>query len=127
MSSWILFELDNGGWALPLEEVAEVAHPGSLRRIPGATAPVLGLAECRGRLITVLDLAGMLGGVAGAGPPAVVRLAGEREDCALYLTAGLRLGTAEPGPGDDPVVVDGRAYRRVGTLSLLEELAALTS
>lgn len=122
-SGWILFELDNGPWAISLEEVAEVGVPGSLRRMPGSASPVVGLAECRGRLRTVLDLARLLDGTAPAGPPALILLAGPREPYALYLTAVLRLGTAEPGDDEATVSVDGRAFRRITTASLFAKLA----
>lgn len=118
----ILFELGGDRWALPLSEVAEVGEPGSLRRIPGAAAPVVGLAECRGKLLTVIDLARLLEGQAPAGPPALILLTEPRERYALYLTATLRLGKAAAVEPRAVFVVDGVRFRGLEPASLLEPL-----
>lgn len=119
----ILFDLDNGGWAVPLTDVSEVGNPGTLRRIPGAASPVLGLAECRGNVTTVIDLAGLLGGAAAPGAPVLIRLAAPNEGLSLYGTMTLRLGRAVP-EGDGVFTLEKRPYRCLKSHEIVRSLAA---
>ena len=56
------FQAGGEAFALDLEEVAAVARPLALTALPGATAPLVGVAVWRGRVISVLDVAGLHGG-----------------------------------------------------------------
>lgn len=74
------------GWryALPMAGVAEVGRPPTLTRVPGLPAWVAGVANWRGRVMAVLDLAPLLGGEA-AGARRTGRLV-------VLAHAGLRVG-----------------------------------
>lgn len=54
-------------YALPVDGVLEVAELGHVTPVPGAPASVLGVRNLRGQLITVVDLATLLG-LEGDGP-----------------------------------------------------------
>jgi chemotaxis signal transduction protein len=53
----VVFRLRAERHALPLDAVVEIFRPGEVVPLPGAEAPVLGVAAWRGRVLTVLDLA----------------------------------------------------------------------
>lgn len=57
----LLFTCGEHTFALPLTAVREVVDPRPLTRLPGCDAAVAGLANLRGRVLTVLDLGGALG------------------------------------------------------------------
>ena len=55
---------------LPIEEAGEVVVPPTLvARVPRARAPILGAANVRGRVIVLVDLAGLFGLVPAAADP----------------------------------------------------------
>jgi chemotaxis signal transduction protein len=56
------FQAGGEAFALDLEDVAAVARPLGLSVLPGTTAPLVGVAVWRGRVISVLDVAGLHGG-----------------------------------------------------------------
>ncbi|ASP38175.1 chemotaxis protein CheW [Bacterioplanes sanyensis] len=47
-------------FAAEMEDVAEILQPPRLTRVPGVRSWVLGVANVRGRLVPVMDLAGLL-------------------------------------------------------------------
>ncbi len=57
----VLFTCGGHVFALPLTAVREVLDPRPLTRLPGCGPEVAGLANLRGRVITVFDLGGALG------------------------------------------------------------------
>ena len=59
-------------YALPIENVLEVAELGSLSALPGAGAAVLGVRNLRGQVLPVFDLARVLVIGGDAAPPRVV-------------------------------------------------------
>jgi chemotaxis signal transduction protein len=56
------FEAGGEAFALDLDDVAAVARPLGFTALPGTTAPLVGVAVWRGRVISVLDAAGLHGG-----------------------------------------------------------------
>jgi len=48
-------------YALPVEDVVEVAELGVVTPVPGSRANILGVRNLRGRVIPVIDLASVLG------------------------------------------------------------------
>ena len=75
-------------YALPVEDVREIARMGRITPVPGAQAQVLGVWNLRGDVIAAVDLAAALGLVGGAGDEAPERgriLVAERGE----LRAGL--------------------------------------
>ncbi len=59
-------------YAVPVEHVAEVAELGDVTPVPGSPAPVLGVRNLHGRILPVVDLAGLLGLVRDARPSHLV-------------------------------------------------------
>ena len=59
-------------YAVPIENVLEVAELGSLCALPGAGAAVLGVRNLRGQVLPVFDLARVLAIAGDAAPPRVV-------------------------------------------------------
>jgi len=57
----VLFTCGETVFALPLTAVREVLDPRPLTRLPGCGPAVAGLANLRGRVLTVFDLGGALG------------------------------------------------------------------
>ena len=66
----VLFRAGGERFALPLESVREVVvpHP-PFARVPRAPPAVRGAMNLRGRVVAVVELAGLLGIPAGAEPP----------------------------------------------------------
>ena len=57
----VVFLLDGTRYALPLSAVSQVVvQPEGLVRVPRAPAPVLGVVNLRGRVVTVVDFALLL-------------------------------------------------------------------
>lgn len=100
-----------GRYAVPMDRVAEVGRPPHLTRVPGLPGWVLGVANWRGRVLAVLDLAEMLGGMLGGSPLAPPRAA-----------APGRAGTATDRAGRLLVLTDGSM--RVGLVTDGVEAAA---
>jgi len=48
-------------YALPVEQVLEVAEPGDLAPVPGAPAQIVGVQNLRGQVVPVISLATLLG------------------------------------------------------------------
>lgn len=55
------FMLAGQHFAADMSEVAEILQPPRLTKVPGVRSWVLGVANVRGRLVPVMDLAGLLG------------------------------------------------------------------
>ncbi len=111
MERLLRFTLERTAYAFPLAHVAGLASCGVIRPVPGTPAVVLGLTEWRGTLLTVLDLARLLGRCPDAAEPCLIRLAPPQRGVALYLAAALRLDPIEAKP--DP------ASRRIDLLGLV--------
>jgi twitching motility protein PilI len=58
--SGIGFRLDKGWYVAPMSEIAEVMQPPPATRVPGVKPWLLGIANMRGRLLPLIDLAGYL-------------------------------------------------------------------
>ncbi len=59
-------------YAIPVTQVREVIRPDQIIRVPGAPPSVWGVANVRGAVVTVLDLAALLGHARGASWGSVV-------------------------------------------------------
>lgn len=85
----LLFALGGRDYAIRVSAVGGVAECGPIRRVPGAPSAVVGLAEWRGNVLTVLDLAHLLDHPPGDAQPSLVRLVPPLQQAALLLTAHL--------------------------------------
>jgi twitching motility protein PilI len=103
---WLGARLGDQRVLLPLGEVGEVLKPPPLTRVPGAQPWLKGMAYVRGRLLTVVDLAGFLRGevtTSGAGAR-LVALRHRQMALGLMVDAALGLQRFEQtdfveGPG----------------------------
>ena len=94
-------------YAIALDQVSGLADCGPIRSVYGAPPEVLGLSEWRGRLLTVLDLPGLLGEPESAGPMCLIRLAGTMTRTALRVPAPVSLqNPGGPSQGDRTILVD---------------------
>jgi purine-binding chemotaxis protein CheW len=121
----LVIPLDSERYALPLAAVSDLAEFGPLRRVPLAPEGVLGLAEWRGRIVTVLDLARILGRTTAAAPRCLVRLAPPLDHLALAVPSAPRLVSVAPAPAEDSPRADlGDAEGRLVLLDPESLLAA---
>jgi purine-binding chemotaxis protein CheW len=60
-SVFVRFRIGAERYALPVENVLEVAEIGQLAPVPGAPEPVLGVRNLHGQVLAVVDLAAALG------------------------------------------------------------------
>lgn len=102
-----------GRYSLRLADVTGVAPPRALRSVPGAPESVLGLADWRGGLLTVLDLGRLIDERPAGAQPWLIRLAPPFENVALATGA---LPTIADGGGNavrlDPASLVERAGSR---------------
>ena len=139
--SWLAVECSGHGFLLPLHEAGEIFAPTAIVPVAHASPWFLGVANLRGGLHGVVDLAGFLGIKKAADRPGEV--ARDRAqlvafnaaldiNCALWVDrlAGLRSAeqlATEPGTGESrPSFVGGRYRDAAGRLwqeLLLSELA----
>jgi purine-binding chemotaxis protein CheW len=61
VTSWVSFHVQERLFALPVEVVEEVLKTAALTRVPHAPAAIRGVANMRGRVLPVLDLALRMG------------------------------------------------------------------
>lgn len=84
--------------ALPLEQLAGVVAPGPLQPLPHAAAWVLGVTAWRGRAITVIDLARLVGAGSGtAGKWLMLEWQGQWLAVAVSEVGAIITATPEPG------------------------------
>jgi hypothetical protein len=101
----LLFALEGRNYAIRVAAVGGVAESGPIRKLPGAPSAVVGLAEWRGNVLTVLDLPHLLGHAPGDAAPCLIRLAPPLHQAALLLTA--YLSVADVDSDSEPFEVDG--------------------
>jgi len=90
----VAFSLAGRWFIAPLDEVSEILVPTPLTRVPGVRRWVLGLANVRGNLLPVMDLAdyllGQPGGTAKGGRILVVNHSGVLSGLLVDRVSGMR-------------------------------------
>jgi chemotaxis signal transduction protein len=122
----VVFELDGGLYALPVERVREIVRARALTAVPRTPAEILGVIVLRGEIVQVIDLRQRLR-MAPATPSRATRvivLSGEDGDVAGLLVDGvrevLRVDEAElSAPPADAWLVTALARRGERFVSLL--------
>lgn len=110
----VVFRVEKERYALPLSSVREVVTPpNSWSRVPRAPPAVKGVMNLRGRVVTVVELARLLGGSENleAGQK-VVLLDRGRRDLGLLVTDVEGIESIErlsPAPGQATAAVKGLA------------------
>ena len=91
----LLFMLGNRRYGLDAERIVGLAEWGVVFPVPGSHRSVIGLTEWRGEILTVLDLAPLLGIEATDEPRQLARLAYPLERTALAIPRAARLVTPQ--------------------------------
>ncbi len=125
----VVFWIGSERFGLPLAAVREVVNPAATSRVPRAPSAVRGIMNLRGRVVTVVDLAQLLG-ISGAppsqaGPPTgkVVLLDRGRRDLGLLVgeVDGVHpLEDISPAPGEALPSIRGVAHTARGAVTVLE-------
>jgi purine-binding chemotaxis protein CheW len=120
----VVFRVKADSYALPLSTVREVVvTPELFARVPRAPSAVTGVVNLRGRVVTVLDLACVLG-VKEAGPPSakLLLLDRGRRDLALAVTEveGIEVLEASSLPSESTGLVRGVARWGERAVQLLD-------
>jgi len=113
-------------FAVQLSQVRTVVMPRPLSRVPRAPPAMLGIMNLRGRVVSVVDLATLLGQASGRPPGKVVLL--DRGRTELGLAVGEVTGIAPleaklRAPEGAPRFVTSVAQDGDGTVTLLDALA----
>ena len=72
MPAYVRLSVGAEAYAMPVEDVLEVAELGQVTAVPGARPELLGIRNLRGRILPVADLARVLGIVRTASPGRLV-------------------------------------------------------
>ncbi|MFY9530986.1 MAG: chemotaxis protein CheW [Candidatus Acidiferrales bacterium] len=126
LPSFVLLQLGNRRFALPSENVAELAPPVRLHAFPHRTPMVAGVIVRRGRIIPVYDVAPVL---IGREAPTkrfylvtIRRFGNKQEPCAIGVTGECELRNAELWPPQlgQPPYVAGVLALDEGTVEVLD-------
>lgn len=106
-TAFVHFSVDGDRLAVPLEEVREVARVRQIAPVPRAPAVIRGLANIRGRVVTLLDMDVLYGRPSGPVPAAeapghAVVLAPPRDHLALYTRSRVDIGRGGVAPVEGP-------------------------
>jgi purine-binding chemotaxis protein CheW len=111
----LLVGIGDERYALPIQEVGEVAPVGELTPVPGAPRAVMGVQNLRGRVVAVVDLGAVLGTSTPAARRAVVVVEDAGDPVALAVDTVVDVGRVDAQPGEDmdapltgSAVVEGR-------------------
>lgn len=139
-AAWLAVETGGVGFLLPLSQAGEIFPPAALLPVPHTQPWFMGVANLRGRLHGVIDLAAFLGlpvasrNESGREPARLVALNPSLESyCALWVDrlAGLRsreqLQLADTAQGHQPAFAGGRWVDAQGRQWQELQLAALAS
>lgn len=125
---WLCFRVGSHRCSLPATAVARVAELDALRTLPALPGVICGIASHRGRVLTVVDLAALLGRSRSAGPRTtwtVVILHHPARHVGLWVDAVEDLREAE-APGDAASAASAAAdpVEALEVARLLEDLDA---
>jgi purine-binding chemotaxis protein CheW len=112
-------------YALPVDEVLEVAEFEGVTAVPGSAPAVLGVRNLRGAVLPVVDLAGVLGLPRAGAPERIVVAAegGRTAGLAVDSVAGVEALPDASEPTDSPYL--GGAALTDGALVGLVDLGAV--
>ncbi len=122
----VRFRLRERTYGIAMSRISGLAPVGRVRAVPGAPAGVHGLVEWRGRLLTVLDFAALVGDGPGEGKPCLVRLAEPYGATALLVPATVHLerlrGLPPSSPADPtlPFATEGTLELECGCCTLID-------
>lgn len=122
MTEFVHFTVDGDRLALPLEEVREIARISRMTPVPRSPAAIRGLANIRGRVVTLLDAEVLYGlrppeGAALEASGQAVVFAAPRDHLALFTRSRVDIGRGQEAdlppetPGASPAAAPGRGSR----------------
>lgn len=102
------FTVSGRRFAVPVGEIAEIREIGAITTVPGAPAAIAGVAELRGRIVTLLDLATIFElDPVGTGTRLAIPYSEPRAHLALVVplsASDLKTGEAvDPAPGSGTI------------------------
>jgi chemotaxis signal transduction protein len=110
MTEFVHFTVDGDRLALILEEVREIAQVSRATPVPRSPASIRGLANIRGRVVTLLDAEVLYGlrppeGAAFEAPGQAVVFAAPRDHLALFTRSRVDIGRGQEAdlPAEAPV------------------------
>jgi hypothetical protein len=121
---FLSFTAGSRRYAIALAHVTGLADCGPVRAVAGTPPEVLGLTEWRGRLLTVLDLTGLLGEDETQEPMCLIRLAGTMTRTAFRVPAPVTLLTGEEVNGAVEQEANNPRYTMVDPAELVSQLEA---
>ena len=102
LGSCVKFQLGRQGFGLPLEQVREIVAAGAVTPVPQAPSVIRGLANLRGRVVTLIDVATVFNRPLPAARTAEDRLAlllgAPWEHLGVYVHAPVEIGQAVTAP-----------------------------
>jgi purine-binding chemotaxis protein CheW len=120
----LIFRVEKERYALPLEAVREVViPPAQWSRIPRAPPAVHGVVNLRGRVVTVVELRGLLALEGQSASQKLVLLDRGRRDLGLLVTEVEGIESIDriiPGPGHPTSSVRGVARLNGAPVSVLD-------
>ncbi len=124
----VVFRVGLERYGLPLAAVREVVQPSQMSRVPRSPKSVRGIMNLRGRVVTVVDLAALLGvgwreGETPQLQGKVVLLDRGRRDLGLLISDvdGVHaLEELAPAPGEVSPAVRGVARASLGAVTVLD-------
>jgi purine-binding chemotaxis protein CheW len=99
----LLVGIGDERYALPIQEVVEVAPVGELTRVPGAPRAVMGVQNLRGQVVPVVDLGAVLGRGTPDGRRAMVIVDDGGDAAGLAVDTVVDVGPVEAQPAEDVV------------------------
>lgn len=125
--TYLLVDLGEERYALPVEDVLEVGYAPEPSPLPGSPDAVLGLQNVRGGVMPVLDLGVLLGGAASQPRAATVIVEHAGRSAALSVDAFVdvalleeQLDRPEPAPLRWSALLDGSLVGVCDTGALLD-------
>ncbi len=100
MPAYVRLAVGAEAYAMPVENVLEVAELGQVTAVPGARPELLGIRNLRGRILPVADLARVLG-IARTAPPVRLVVAQDAGRTAGFAVDEVRAIGELPDPDQD--------------------------
>jgi purine-binding chemotaxis protein CheW len=119
----VIFTLEGERYGVLLSKVRTVVMTRSFTRIPRAPKAMLGIMNLRGRVVSVVDLATLLGLAPGSHPGKILLLDRGRTELGVAVTDVLGIAPLEPqgrAPEGSPGFVTAVARDDHGAVTLLD-------